>query len=209
MVKKGLSFDEKRDRIIKIFFDKKEVFNLKELEKLGAKEGVVLQTVKEVVQSLVDDNLVQQDKIGSANFFWALPSTAVQTRKVKIDALEADVEKLKAEKSALLKRKREATEDRQDSDERAAKLQRLAELQKEQAALNKELEQYRKNDPETVNKLTSEAKIAWESANRWTDNICVVKRWILDKQPGMSESDLNKHFEIPNELDTLDWKIKL
>jgi hypothetical protein len=28
------------------------------------------------LQSLVDDNLVDFDKIGSGNFFWALPSNA-------------------------------------------------------------------------------------------------------------------------------------
>jgi hypothetical protein len=37
--------------------------------------------VKEVLQSLVDDNLVDFDKIGSANFYWALPSKAYQIVK--------------------------------------------------------------------------------------------------------------------------------
>ena len=35
---------------------------------------LVPQTVKEVNQSLVDDNLVETDKIGSGAFFWSLPS---------------------------------------------------------------------------------------------------------------------------------------
>jgi hypothetical protein len=30
--------------------------------------------VKEVLESLVNDDLVETDKIGSANFFWSLPS---------------------------------------------------------------------------------------------------------------------------------------
>ena len=37
----------------------KEVFNMKDLEKLGSKRGVVQQTVEEVVKSLVDDRLVE------------------------------------------------------------------------------------------------------------------------------------------------------
>ena len=48
--------------------------NLKEIEKLGAKKGVVLQTIKDVNQSLIDDNLVETDRIGIGSFFWALPS---------------------------------------------------------------------------------------------------------------------------------------
>ena len=33
---------------------------------------------KELLQSLVNDSLVETDKIGIANFFWALPSRATQ-----------------------------------------------------------------------------------------------------------------------------------
>lgn len=43
---------------------------LQDMEKLAAKEGVVLQTVKEVLQSLVDDDMVHQDRIGASNYFW-------------------------------------------------------------------------------------------------------------------------------------------
>ena len=48
MGKKGLSFDEKRKRILEIYYERKEVFNLKEIEKLGAKRGVVLQAIKDI-----------------------------------------------------------------------------------------------------------------------------------------------------------------
>lgn len=82
----------------------KEVFTLKELEKLGTKAGVgawvggggadaspvcarrvgapggaaaVTQTIKDVVQSLVDDGMVELEKIGSANYYWSFPSKAI------------------------------------------------------------------------------------------------------------------------------------
>lgn len=42
------------------------IFQLKELEKLGPKKGVISQSVKDVVQSLVDDDLVSKDKIGTS-----------------------------------------------------------------------------------------------------------------------------------------------
>lgn len=41
-------------------------FQLKELEKLGPKKGVISQSVKDVVQTLVDDDLVLKDKIGTS-----------------------------------------------------------------------------------------------------------------------------------------------
>ena len=80
MGKKGLNFDEKRKRILEIYYQKKEVFNLKEIEKIGAKKGVILQAIKDVNQSLVDDNLVETDKIGIGCFFWAFPSMGFQSR---------------------------------------------------------------------------------------------------------------------------------
>lgn len=38
--KKGVSLEEKRARILKIYHDSKDVFNLKEIEKIGSKAGV-------------------------------------------------------------------------------------------------------------------------------------------------------------------------
>lgn len=38
----------------------------------------VSQSVKEVIQGLVDDELVSSDRIGSSNYFWAFPSAALQ-----------------------------------------------------------------------------------------------------------------------------------
>ncbi len=53
---------------------------MKELEKLGPKEkGVVMQSVKEVVQTLVDDGFVDSEKIGTMVCFWAFPSKALNT----------------------------------------------------------------------------------------------------------------------------------
>ncbi len=42
--------------------------------------------MKEVLQALVDDGLVDNDKIGAGNFFWALPSKqqrVLQSQKEK------------------------------------------------------------------------------------------------------------------------------
>ena len=92
MGKKGLSWDDKREKILQIYYSNKEVYNLKEIEKLGAKKGVVFQTIKDVNQSLVDDNLVQFDKIGAGAFFWGLPSMGYQNRKVALANLDKNIQ---------------------------------------------------------------------------------------------------------------------
>ncbi len=40
--KKGLSLDDKRQKLLDVYYETKQVLNLKEIEKLGAKKGVVL-----------------------------------------------------------------------------------------------------------------------------------------------------------------------
>ena len=83
--KRGLSIDEKKQKVLEIFHESKDVFVLKvctlqatnvhpfectcraswpeyevhlqDIEKLAPKRGVTLQSVKEVVQALVDDDL--------------------------------------------------------------------------------------------------------------------------------------------------------
>ena len=59
MKKKPLSFEEKRIRLLSVFHESKEVFNIHELEKIGPKKGIVFQSVKEVLQSLTADELVE------------------------------------------------------------------------------------------------------------------------------------------------------
>ena len=54
-----------------------------DVEKLAPKKGVIVQSVKEVLQALVDDSVLHQDKIGISNFFWSFPSEAA----VKVCAL--------------------------------------------------------------------------------------------------------------------------
>ena len=95
--KKGVSAEEKRTRMLQLFYEKKEFFQLKELEKLAPKEkGIVQQSVKDVVQSLVDDGMVDTEKIGTSVYFWAFPSKAKHTKKRKLEEAEeklADVTK--------------------------------------------------------------------------------------------------------------------
>lgn len=72
--RKGVSFEEKRIRLLQLFYERKEFFTLKELEKIAAKEkGIVSQAVKDVLQTLVDDGLVRSEKIGTSVYFWNFP----------------------------------------------------------------------------------------------------------------------------------------
>ena len=72
--KKGLSLEEKRKKMMEIFYETKDVFLLKDLEKIAPKsKGITPMSVKDVVTSLVDDCLVDSEKIGTSIYFWAFP----------------------------------------------------------------------------------------------------------------------------------------
>lgn len=49
MVRKGLSLEEKREKILAIYHSAKAIFNLKEIEKAATKQGVVSQSVKVIL----------------------------------------------------------------------------------------------------------------------------------------------------------------
>lgn len=99
--KKGMSLEDKRTAILEVFHETSDVFTLKDIEKLGTKKGVVTQTIKDVLQSLVDDDLVRQDKIGISNFFWSFPGEAGAKLTRDKQNLERQLESLQALKRTL------------------------------------------------------------------------------------------------------------
>ncbi|KAI0276616.1 Mnd1 family-domain-containing protein [Russula aff. rugulosa BPL654] len=149
MAPRGLSAEDKRIKLLEIFHETKDFFQLKELEKLGPKtKGIVSQSVKEVLQSLVDDNLVQMDKIGSSNCRWlrlSSPSITpshifnMQNRLDGAAEAQAASEKQLAELHSAIAAERAA---RPESDQRSAALSRLASARKMLTELQGELEAY-------------------------------------------------------------------
>ena len=57
--KKGVSAEEKRLRMLAVFHESGDVYCIKEVEKFAVKAGVIAQAVKDVLQSLLDDDLAR------------------------------------------------------------------------------------------------------------------------------------------------------
>ncbi|KAM9381784.1 meiotic nuclear division protein 1 homolog [Phaethornis superciliosus] len=202
--KKGLSFEEKRARMMEIFFETKDVFQLKDIEKIAPKEkGITSMSVKEILQSLVDDGMVDTDRIGTSNYFWAFPSKALHARKRKLEELESQVAESSQKKEALQKSIEKSKIGREDTKERTALIKELAALQHKKEQLKAEIDKYRECDPDVVEEMRQTNKIAKEAANRWTDNIFSIKSWAKRKF-GFEESRIDKSFGIPEDLDYID-----
>ncbi|KAG6973830.1 hypothetical protein JG687_00000678 [Phytophthora cactorum] len=196
----GVSLQEKRERILRIYHESKEVFNLKEVEKLGSKAGVVLQTVKDVNQALVDDALVDCDKIGSGNYFWSFPSKLSQSRKRKLSELEQRRQTVQ-EKLAKVKQKvEEQTSLRSESDERVQKLRRLEEQKAKVKELRTKVQHLAENDPAILEELERKVRMAKEGSDRWTDNVYTLKSWVVKKR-GVEGKEVDKWLGIKDDFD--------
>jgi hypothetical protein len=66
---KGLSFDEKKQRLTTAMNVDASFYNFKEIEVIAKKNGIVPQSVKEVLDCLIADRVVIQEKIGSLNMY--------------------------------------------------------------------------------------------------------------------------------------------
>ena len=125
--KRGLSLEEKRERVLEIFHSKKDVFLLKELEKIAYKEkGVVTQSVKDVVQSLVDDDLISSDKIGSSIYYWGFPSSALVLKKNKLADITNNLQKCSSKLDSVRHSLNDAASGKKDTPERNQAMKRYA-----------------------------------------------------------------------------------
>ncbi|XP_018591262.1 meiotic nuclear division protein 1 homolog [Scleropages formosus] len=202
--KKGLSLEEKRTRMLEIFFETKDVFQLKDIEKIAPKtKGITPMSVKEVLQSLVDDNLVDSERVGTSNYYWAFPSKALHTRKRKLAELEKQLSEGKQRKGALQQAVEKAEVGREDTEERANLEKELLSLREERTRLRAELEAYRECDPEVVEEIRKSNVTAKDAVSRWTDNVFAIKSWAKRKF-GFEENRLDKAFGIPEDFDYLD-----
>jgi predicted transcriptional regulator len=186
----------------RIYHKTLQVYTEKEILALAAKAGVTSNTIADINQVLIDDGLVDKEKIGGSNYFWSFP--AKKDRKDQIDheqtlknvaELKVKVEEASA-KLADAKRGRE--EDKEGS--RARKLARLAELAKQKVAMEAELEVLKENDPAALADLEKELQLVRQAAHRWTDNIFECKTYLVKKR-GMDKKDASRYLGITADFD--------
>uniref|UniRef100_A0A4W2DVJ8 Tripartite motif containing 2 n=1 Tax=Bos indicus x Bos taurus TaxID=30522 RepID=A0A4W2DVJ8_BOBOX len=170
--KKGLSAEEKRTRMMEIFYETKDVFQLKDMEKIAPKEkGITAMSVKEVLQSLVDDGMVDCERIGTSNYYWAFPSKALHARKRKLEVLDSQLSEGNQKYANLQKSIEKAKVGRHETEERTMLAKELSSLRDQREQLKAEVEKYRECDPQVVEEIRQANQVAKEAANRWTGTL--------------------------------------
>lgn len=62
----------------------------------------VSQAVKDLIEELAGDNLIEKDKIGAGNYYWCFPSKGVTARESKISQIESQINHLQDEIKRML-----------------------------------------------------------------------------------------------------------
>ena len=199
--RKGLSLEDKRQKIMEIFKEKQESFQLKEIELIAKKEkGLNPMQVKELVQSLVEDDMIDTDKIGISTYYWAFASKLSTQKKIKLEKLTMDVQELETQEKLLQSQLESKKIGREESEEKLTILREIEAESVKTAAYQKQLDELKDSDPSAWGEKIEETKLAMSGANRWTDNIFSVVSWCKNKF-NMEEKNLNDAFGIPEDLD--------
>lgn len=102
---KKLNNEEIQKRIIAIFRESGSFFQLKEIETAGKEKGILQKDVKPVLQSLVDEDIIKSNKIGTSSYYW-------------IESLAKDVEMKTKQLSDIKARNKELHEKLEGLDEK-------------------------------------------------------------------------------------------
>lgn len=192
--------DQKKTILLDIVRNSKTFFKLSELESLGSKRGIVQNTIKDILQQLVDDGLLMSEKVGVSNLYWSFGSDEVQRKSLKLNRLKSECKEAAAEiktKKTYVEKARackEYTEERRELEEKLKDLKGVEENQR------KELELFAETDPTVYDKLIAEKASMIEECNKIIDDIFVAQEYICNKF-SMEKAEFNTSFGIPQDLD--------
>ncbi|WVF65996.1 hypothetical protein IAT40_000734 [Kwoniella sp. CBS 6097] len=200
MSKRGLSMDEKKTKMLEIFHETASFYSLKELEKIAPKtKGIVVQSVKEVLDDLVSDSLVQMDKIGTGNYFWSLPSAAGATKNALLSKTEKELESINAKIEETRKGIKSAEKGRENTAERKQLISTLSEVNETSVSLKSELAAFGAADPVRYERKSQAVQVCKDAAVRWTDNAMVLLQYA--SRLGAEEAQLRESLGISE-----DWE---
>lgn len=204
--KRGLSLEEKREKLLELYTETPNaVFQLKELEKRASKEKrIVLQTVKDVNQALIDDGLVVCEKIGTCNYYWAFPSAAQQEKRAKVDKAAASVAALSATATQLKHDNAQLKETRRASDDRAATAEQVATLMKEIESAEKTISAYTTRSSDQLEAARADWEIVKTAANAYTDALFEFFSWVRKQNPVINLDDVRYKYQIASDMDYLE-----
>ncbi|MBW0532195.1 hypothetical protein O181_071910 [Austropuccinia psidii MF-1] len=201
MSKNRVSAEEKRTRTLEFFHESNSFFILKDLIRLIPKaKGVVSQSVEDIVKELVDDGLVQTEKIGTINVYWSFPSQSSKTISKAIDALSAEYNAVNETTEEIKANLESAAKDRQANVEREDNLKEIQVLRQNIAEMKAQLKKYNNCDPHNQEEKAKLCSLYKTGAEIWTENLSILMSYCrdnyrIDRHGFCAQFDLPINFE--------------
>ena len=207
---KRMNQEEKRTVILNIYHATKDVFTEKEILSLASKAGVAQNSILEINEKLIDDNLVIKQKIGGSNYMFSFPDSSNREKLRNVNELESKLLTSKTRKAELDLQYANSKIGREDTPttNRTLNLKNLDDLKNEIKTNTITLNKLKENDPQLIHDLQKQLQMTKESANRWTDNIYNCKSY-LQKKRGMSSKEASKIIGIKDDFDYPDESLAL
>lgn len=198
--KKGVSKDDKLKIVQNIMMESNDIWSIAELEKACSKKGIRSMIVKDLIQELLDDDLISSDKIGKANFYWCFPSEAYNRRRVAEEKITNEIASYENEIVQLEAEIQQLQPGREETPEREQLDKEIDEFKQQIKEIQDEASKYDKLNPELIQRRQRQAVVAFESANRWTDNIFTIQSWVTTKF-GKSKKEFLTSFRLGEDFD--------
>ena len=187
--KKGMSLEEKRQILLGLFRKEHSFFHYKEIEKYCTQHKLNFMIVKDLLQGILADNLVETEKIGSSSFYWSLPTRVLAAKKNILERENERKENIISDIENTNKKINECKNLRKN-DDRQKKLDELDECIKKKDEYDKIIKSFKKSDPERYEKLINENKSYVQLYDNWADNIYTLEQWLRTKRPDVKIIDM-------------------
>ncbi|XP_026190917.1 meiotic nuclear division protein 1 homolog [Cyclospora cayetanensis] len=175
MVKAKQTSEERLHILHKLVLDSNSFFGSKELEKLAEKAGYRSIQAKDAVKMLLEENLIQTDKVAGSSVFWELRSQAYAQQDAELQSLRLAI--------------------RARNEQDVERLAQVDALQQRLQKLQEEAHSFSFCDPERLRQLTEETAYAYAAAERWTDNISIIRQFTRSRL-GVPENRIDELLDL-------------
>ena len=194
---KGVSAQEKKDRMLRMFHVASAPFTKKEVEKAAPKEGIISGAVEATLKDLICDDLVREGKIGGTLFYWAFPGEARGRKQADLAKAQAQAERQAEQIATLRQQAEEARKAAGVSEGDAVRLkdceEGIATFKRREAEAIKEAELAKKTGAQNLALRRKDIPTLRDAANRWTDNCFELHKYMVETmgcEKAMAESML-------------------
>lgn len=160
--------------------------------------------IKDLVQQLIDDNLINCEKCGTTNLYWCFKFDKIKTLQNQHNAYLTKVGEKKLEKDKMLEKIQLGKLQRLQKGEfgnRCDLINQFTCLNNRITESENELQKYGDDDPQLIQKLNERNKRLKEGIEIYTDNIeSMIYYFTKVSLAPIEELDLRKELGIPSEF---------